>query len=123
MKKITPGAALMLLAACALLAAAATTLPGGAQNTNSDNSANTSGARANAKAANANRGYGKMAADEKFATAAAVGGLAEVELGRLAAQKGASDEVRQFGQRMVDDHSKANQDLTQVASAKGLTLP
>jgi hypothetical protein len=31
--------------------------------------------------------------------------------------------VRQFGQHMVDDHSKANQDLTQVASAKGLTLP
>jgi putative membrane protein len=64
-----------------------------------------------------------MSADEKFAMAAAMGGLEEVELGRIAAQKGASDEVRQFGQRMVDDHSKANQDLMQVASAKGWTLP
>jgi putative membrane protein len=125
MKKITLGAALMLLAACALLAAAATALPGGAQNTNSGNTGNASGANANAKAANANanRGAAKMTADEKFAAAAAAGGLAEVELGRLAAQKGASDEVRQFGQRMVDDHSKANQDLMQVASSKGWTLP
>src|SRR5689334_4982876 len=43
--------------------------------------------------------------DKKFATEAAQGGLAEVELGQLAAQKGQSDKVKQFGQRMVDDHT------------------
>ena len=125
MKKITLGAALMLLAACALLAAAATAGTGGAQNTNSGKTETGTSANANAKAANANanRGAAKMSSDEKFAMEAAMGGMAEVELGRVAAQKGASDEVRQFGQRMVDDHSKANQDLMQVASAKGWALP
>src|SRR5438270_7500670 len=120
MKKITLGAALVLLAACALLAAAAKGVAGGGQNTNSGKSETGTSANANA---NASRGSAKMSADTKFAAGAAVGGMEEVELGRLAAQKGASDEVRQFGQRMVDDHSKANQDLTAVASAKGLALP
>ena len=120
MKKITVGAALALLGTCALLAAAANAGAGGGQNTNSGKSETGTSVNANA---NAGRGAAKMSADTKFATAAALGGMEEVELGRLAAQKGASDEVRQFGQRMVDDHSKANQDLTQVASAKGLTLP
>src|SRR5215212_3687419 len=64
-----------------------------------------------------------MTADHKFATEAAMGGTMEVELGRIAASKGASDEVRQFGQRMVDDHSKANAELMQLASGKGMTLP
>src|SRR5919197_1196580 len=125
MKKIIPGAALMLLAACALLAAAANAGTGG-QNTNSGKSETGTSVNANAKSgaqANANRGAAKMSADEKFAAEAAIGGMAEVELGRLAAQKGASDEVRQFGQRMVDDHSKAGDDLKKVASAKGLALP
>jgi putative membrane protein len=36
------------------------------------------------------------------------GGLAEVELGRLANQNGQSSEARQFGERMVNDHSKTN---------------
>ena len=47
----------------------------------------------------------------------------EVELGRVAAQKGTNDAVKQFGQRMVDDHSKANTELMSVASSKGVTLP
>jgi putative membrane protein len=59
----------------------------------------------------------------KFASEAAIGGMEEVQLGQIAAQKGASDEVRQFGQHMVDDHTKANEDLMRVASGKGWTLP
>lgn len=50
-------------------------------------------------------------------------GLMEVELGRVAAQQGSSDAIKQFGQRMVDDHSKANTELTTLASSKGITLP
>jgi putative membrane protein len=62
-------------------------------------------------------------ADRKFATTAAMSGMAEVELGRLAAERGASDAVKQFGQRMVDDHSKANDELKQWATTAGVTLP
>src|SRR3954467_6291880 len=46
--------------------------------------------------------------DSKFVKAAAEGGLMEVELGRIAASKGTNPDVKTFGQRMVDDHSKAN---------------
>ncbi|MBV9957595.1 MAG: DUF4142 domain-containing protein [Acidobacteria bacterium] len=61
--------------------------------------------------------------DKKFVMEAAMGGMMEVELGRLAVEKGMSDEVKQFGQHMVDDHSKANDELMQLASSKGITLP
>ena len=63
------------------------------------------------------------AADKNFVQKAAVGGLVEVEMGKLAQQKGSSDQVKQFGSRMVEDHSKANDELKQVASAKGMTVP
>jgi putative membrane protein len=54
---------------------------------------------------------------------AAQGGLAEVQLGKLAADKASAAEVKQFGQRMVDDHSKANDQLKQLATSKGVNLP
>ena len=54
---------------------------------------------------------------------AAMGGLMEVELGQLATQKGTSESVKQFGQRMVDDHGKANTELMTLATSKGITLP
>jgi putative membrane protein len=53
---------------------------------------------------------------------AAHGGMMEVELGKIATQKAMRDEVKQFGQRMVDDHSKANDELMQLASSKGITI-
>ncbi len=62
-------------------------------------------------------------ADKKFATEAAQGGLAEVELGQLATQKGQSDKVKQFGQRMVDDHTNANKQLKSIAEKDNITLP
>jgi len=60
---------------------------------------------------------------KSFAMKAADGGMAEVELGRLASQKASNDRVKQFGQKMVDDHSKANNDLKQAASQEGIELP
>ena len=62
-------------------------------------------------------------ADKSFVEKAAIGSMAEVQMGKLAQQKAGSDQVKQFGTRMVDDHSKANDDLKQVASHKGITLP
>ena len=61
--------------------------------------------------------------DRDFIMDAAIGGLEEVELGQIAAQKGTSEAVKQFGQRMVDDHSKANTELMTLAQSKGITLP
>jgi putative membrane protein len=63
------------------------------------------------------------AGDTKFMKTAAMGGMEEVELGQLAAQKASSPEVKNFGQHMVDDHSKANDQLKQLAAQKGVTLP
>jgi putative membrane protein len=63
------------------------------------------------------------AADKTFMMKAAAGGMAEVELGRLATEKASSADVKQFGQRMVDDHSKANDELKALASQKSVTLP
>jgi len=61
--------------------------------------------------------------DEKFLHDAAAGGMMEVELGRLAVERAESADVKAFGQRMVTDHGKANQQLTQIATSKGMTLP
>ena len=61
--------------------------------------------------------------DSQFLTKAAEGGKAEVELGNLALQKASSADVKQFAQRMVDDHTKANQQLEQVASKANITVP
>jgi putative membrane protein len=44
-------------------------------------------------------------------------------MGKLAQQKGGSEQVKQFGSRMVDDHTQANNELMKVATGKGLTLP
>jgi putative membrane protein len=80
--------------------------------------------RGNQNATGEQAGMTNMAAqDRNFLMEAAMGGLMEVELGRVAAQQGASDAVKQFGQRMVDDHSKANSELMTLASSKGITLP
>ncbi|HEX4425836.1 MAG TPA: DUF4142 domain-containing protein [Terriglobales bacterium] len=62
-------------------------------------------------------------ADTKFIKEAAEGGMAEVALGQLAVEKGSSSDVKKFGQRMVDDHGKANDDLKQLASQKNVELP
>ncbi|HZL43568.1 MAG TPA: DUF4142 domain-containing protein [Verrucomicrobiae bacterium] len=62
-------------------------------------------------------------ADKDFILAAAQGGMTEVKLGELAAQKGTRDDVKAFGRLMVKDHTAINGDLTALAAQKGVTLP
>jgi putative membrane protein len=61
--------------------------------------------------------------DQVFASQAAIAGMAEVELGKMAQQQGNHARVKQFGQMMVADHSKANEELKAIAKSKGMTLP
>jgi putative membrane protein len=61
--------------------------------------------------------------DATFVKDAAVGGMAEVELGQLAADKAASEKVKTFGRMMVTDHGKANEELKNIAASKSIALP
>ncbi len=61
--------------------------------------------------------------DKAFIKKAAQGGLEEVELGQMVAQKAKSQQVKDFAQRMVDDHTKANDELKSLAQQKGVTPP
>src|SRR5688572_11393092 len=62
-------------------------------------------------------------ADRDFYAKAAAGGMAEVETGALAQVKGNSAAVRDFGEMMVRDHTKANDKLKQIAGRKNIELP
>jgi putative membrane protein len=61
--------------------------------------------------------------DEVFLRKAAEGNIAEVKFGKLAEEKGQSEEVKKFGKRMVEDHGKANEELKQIGSREGINLP
>ena len=61
--------------------------------------------------------------DKHFLKEAAQGGQAEVTLGQMAAKQAANDDVKKFGQRMVDDHTKASDELKKLAASQGVTLP
>ncbi len=63
------------------------------------------------------------AMEKTFIMKAANGGMMEVEAGKVAAEKGDSEEVKDFGNRMVKDHSKANDELKDAASKMGVTVP
>ncbi|PSR54365.1 DUF4142 domain-containing protein [Adhaeribacter arboris] len=58
-----------------------------------------------------------------FMLKAASGGMMEVELGKMAQEKGSNADVKAFGQKMVEDHGKANAELKTLAAAKNVTLP
>ncbi len=60
--------------------------------------------------------------DKEFVTKAGMGGLAEVQMGNLALSKASGADVKAFAQRMVTDHSTANAELAQLATAKGVAL-
>lgn len=62
-------------------------------------------------------------ADAKFTTQAAVGGMAEVELGKMALDKSSNAQVKEFATMMVKDHGMANAELMSIAKQKNITLP
>jgi len=61
--------------------------------------------------------------DTDFAVKAADGGLTEVQLGKIALSNSSDQAVKNFGQMMVDDHTKANNELIALAEKKGIALP
>lgn len=63
------------------------------------------------------------AASPQFITMAAQSGLTEVELGKLALNKTSNPDVKKFAAVMVDDHTKANQELQSIASSKNVSVP
>jgi len=63
------------------------------------------------------------APDDKFVQDAVAGGRMEVQMGQMASQKAASPAVRKFGERMVQDHSKADDQLNRILTEQGITAP
>ena len=91
-------------------------------------SANASNASAPVNAANApvmtNANSNASAGGETdFIKEAAMGGMAEVELGKLASTKAANAEVKKFAQMMVQDHTAANNELKALATKKSVSIP
>jgi putative membrane protein len=64
-----------------------------------------------------------MSADERFAHHVAAVNMAEVELGKLAADKASNARVKEFANQMVTDHNKAGEELRNWATSKNVTLP
>lgn len=91
-------------------------------NQSGDKSMNPSGDKSMKQSGDKSMKQGMMK-DEMFAKKAAQGGMAEVKMGQLAAEKGSNEAVKKFGQRMVDDHTKANDELKDIASKENITLP
>jgi putative membrane protein len=109
--------------ACGTVVLACVAAPAFAQNTSSSAQSQTPATQTRTNAQTSTAASMSMKGDQAFVTKAAQGGMAEVELGKLAAQKAQSPDVKNFAQRMVDDHSKANDELKSLASQKNITLP
>lgn len=62
-------------------------------------------------------------ADREFMVKAAQGGMAEVQFAQIATKRASSSAVKQYAQRMIQEHTKANNELMALAKAKGVTLP
>jgi putative membrane protein len=64
-----------------------------------------------------------MGTTHQFALSAAMGGMAEIELSKLALRNSSNSKIKSFAQMMVNDHSKANSELKSMATSKGIELP
>lgn len=66
---------------------------------------------------------GQTMKDKMFLRKAAEGGMAEVQLGQLASQKASGSDVKDFGSKMVTDHTELNNDMKPIAESMGVMLP
>jgi len=89
----------------------------------SDNSAATRGADSAAVGTSGESNNKVSGGDKDFVHDAAIVNMAEIELGRLATERGANPEVKKFGQMMIDDHTKAEDQLKSVASQQSIDVP
>jgi putative membrane protein len=93
-------------------------------NTGLSSTAGTSTSSTAANTGTANGTTSSLSAEDKeFMTKAAIGGMAEVMMGQMASTKATDAGVKTFGNRMVTDHSKANDELKSLAAQKGMVLP
>jgi putative membrane protein len=120
-KTILLGSASMLLA---LPAAVAQNQPGGAtqQQSNMPSQQPTS-PTAGTMGPNATSGNQQGMIDQSFVKKALEGGTAEVQLGQLAQQKSQSEDVKQFGQKMVEDHTRLGDQMKPIAQQLGVKEP
>jgi putative membrane protein len=80
-------------------------------------------ATSTAKTASQTTARSTQSGDQAFVHEAAMGGMAEVDLGQLAKEKATNEKVKAFAERMVTDHGKANDELKSLAASKQITLP
>ncbi len=118
-ERIKIGVLLMSAAALTIIGAACSNEPGQKETANSAPIIKTEPAKPASDKGDSVVTGGDLA----FMNDAAPGGMAEVELGKLAAKQAASNDVKQFGQKMVEDHSKAGDELKQLAAQKKVVLP
>lgn len=111
------------MAACATLAM----MFGGAVAQNASGSAATGSMSGNTSAtagAGTSGASAKVAsADQKMMRDIAHANISEIAAGKLALEKSQSDDVKSFAQKMIDDHTKAQQELQTLADSKGVKLP
>jgi len=113
------GILLMTVGVCAFLASACGSQPGNNGTANSEPIVKTEPAKAPSDKGDRVVTGGDLA----FMNDAAPGGMAEVELGRLAVKQAASPDVKAFAGRMIADHSKAGEELKALAQQKKVMLP
>jgi putative membrane protein len=85
------------------------------------NAANPSGSPVGT-AGTADRNNEVSGGDKDFVHDVSIANMAEIELGRLAAQRGTNAQVKKFGQMMVDDHTKAGDKLMTIASQHSIAM-
>jgi putative membrane protein len=106
-----------------MIALAAYALQGCHSGTNSSQSADSTKTKDSASTTAAASTAAVDSSDVKFAQNAAGGGMAEIELSKLAGQKSTNTKIKDFATMMVTDHSKAGDSLAVIAKSKNITLP